>query len=94
MPKYDRFFSRLNYFYHLCINDSVFTNTNANDWPNTILPEKTQLRYMPRKHLYNIYYVRVFWGFLEPYTSYVRTCSLHKVRENCHFLNPHPLRNV
>ena len=36
-----------------------------------------------------LYYVRVFRGFLEPPTPYVRTFSLHEVRENCHFLD-HP----
>ena len=35
----------------------------------------------------SLYYVRVFWGFLVPPTPYVRT--LHKVRENCHFID-HP----
>ena len=44
----------------------------------------------------SLYYVRVFWGFLVPPTPYVRT--LHKVRENCHFLDHPPtpiaLRNI
>ena len=37
------------------------------------------------------YYVRVFWIFLNAPTPYVRTFSVHKVRENYHFLNPSPL---
>ena len=39
-----------------------------------------------------IYYVKVFWGFLEPPTPYIRTFSSHKIRKKCHFLNyPPPL---
>ena len=37
-----------------------------------------------REHLY-ITYVMVFWGFKNPLPPYVKTFSLHKVRENCHF---------
>ena len=32
----------------------------------------------------------VFWGFLEPTNSLRKAILLHKVRENCHFVNPHP----
>ena len=46
----------------------------------------------------SLYYVRVFWGFLNHPPTYVRTFSLHKVRENCHFLDhpptPKSLRNI
>ena len=46
----------------------------------------------------SLYYVRVFWGFLEPPTPYVATFIWHKVRQNCHFLDqpptPMPLRNI
>ena len=46
----------------------------------------------------SIYYVRVFWSFLEPPNHYIRPFLLHKVRENCHFLDHPPtpisLRNI
>ena len=38
----------------------------------------------------SLYYVRVFWGFFNHPPTYVRTFSLDKVRENCHFLNHTP----
>ena len=45
-----------------------------------------------------LYYIRVFWSFFEPPTHLRRDISLHKVRENCNFLD-HPtttmsLRNI
>ena len=43
-------------------------------------------------------YVRVFWAFFKPSTHLHKDISLHKVRENCHFLNhpptPMSLRNI
>ena len=46
----------------------------------------------------SLYYVRAFWGFFNHQPTYVRTFSLHKVRENCHFLDHLPtsisLRNI
>ena len=46
----------------------------------------------------SLYYVRVFWGFFNHPPTYVRTFSLDKVRENCHFLDQPPtpmsLRNI
>ena len=45
-----------------------------------------------------LYYVRVFWGFIEPPTHLHKDISLHKIRENCHFLDhpptPMSLRNI
>ena len=38
----------------------------------------------------SIYYVRVFWGALEPPTILRKDILLHKVRKNCHFLNHAP----
>ena len=46
----------------------------------------------------SLYNVRVFQAFFEPPTHHERTFSLHKVRENCHFLDhpptPMSLRNI
>ena len=55
----------------------------------TVQPTKSDLKrdeYI-KEHLHT----SVFWGFLEPPTTLRKTISLHKVRKNCHFLNPpHP----
>ena len=40
-------------------------------------------------YLWSIYYVRMVWGFLETPTPQCKDI-LHKVRENCHFLNHLP----
>ena len=45
-----------------------------------------------------LYYVRVFSGFFEPPSHLRKDILLHKVRENCHFLDHPPtplsLRNI
>ena len=51
--------------------------------------KKNQIRIQLPSKGPSLYYVRVFLGFLEPPTPCVRTFSLHKVRENYHFLD-HP----
>ena len=68
------------------------------DWKWVENGLKTRIKWSEISKGPSLYYVRVFWGFLEPPTPYVRTFSLHKVRENCHFLDHPPtamsLRNI